>query len=170
MLAAAVRIDEMTLDDIPGVHEIERQSFSTPWPANAFREELTSNRMARYIVARLDGEIAGYAGLWVVVDEGHITTFGVHPERRRRGVGKRMLLHLAELTVRLGGERMTLEVRASNAAAQALYAQFGFLPAGVRRGYYTDDGEDAIVMTTPPLRDPVQQARIETARQALDDR
>lgn len=170
MLAAALRIDEMTLDDIPGVHEIERQSFSTPWPPNAFREELTSNRMARYIVARCDERIAGYAGLWVVIDEGHITTFGVHPEHRRRGVGKRMLLHLADLTASLGGDRMTLEVRASNEPAQALYAQFGFVPAGVRRGYYTDDGEDAIVMTTPSLRDPAQQARIEAARQAIDDR
>ena len=170
MLTSALRIDEMQLDDIPGVHEIERRSFSTPWPPNAFREELTSNRMARYIVARMDGAITGYAGLWVVIDEGHITTFGVHPDWRRRGIGKRMLLHLAELTTRLGGQRMTLEVRASNEPAKALYAQFGFAAAGVRRSYYTDDGEDAIVMTTPALDEPGQRARIEALREDLADR
>ncbi len=170
LTSAGIRIEDMSLDDIPAVHEIERRSFSTPWPPHAFREELTGNRLARYIVARAGDSVAGYAGLWVVVDEGHITTFGVHPAWRRQGIGKRMLLHLADLTAELGGQRMTLEVRVSNEPAKALYAQFGFGPAGIRRAYYTDDGEDAIVMTTPPLGDPEQQARIRAFREGLADR
>ncbi len=167
MLTTELRIEEMSIEDIPSVHEIERRSFSTPWPQNAFREEITGNRMAHYIVARMGDTIAGYAGLWVIIDEGHITTFGVHPEWRRRGVGKRMLLHLAEMTLALGAQRMTLEVRASNEPAKALYAAFGFTAAGLRRAYYTDDGEDAIVMTTPPLRDPAQVERVDAFRAAL---
>ena len=168
ILASTLRIGDMSLDDIPAVHEIERLSFSTPWPQHAFREELTGNRMARYIVARAGEVVAGYAGLWVVVDEGHITTFGVHPDFRRQGIGKRMLVHLADLTTTLGGRRLTLEVRPSNEPAKALYAQFGFAPAGVRHGYYTDDGEDAIVMTTADLDDPEQQARMAAFRERLD--
>ncbi len=171
VLASSVRIEDMSVDDIGPVHEIERRSFATPWPPHAFREELTGNRMARYIVARAeDGAIAGYAGLWVVVDEGHITTFAVHPDFRRRGIAKRMLVHLADMTISLGGRRMTLEVRPSNQAAKALYEQFGFAAAGVRHAYYTDDGEDAIVMTTPALDDPAQQARIAGFRALLGDR
>ena len=164
---SAVRIDAMTLDDIPAVLEIERLSFRTPWPANAFREELTTNRMARYVVARVGDQVAGYAGLWVVIDEGHVTTFGVHPSWRRLRIGQRMLLHLADLTTALGARRMTLEVRASNEAAKALYATFGFAQAGLRRAYYSDDGEDAIVMSTPPLDDPGQRELLDAFRERL---
>ncbi|MDQ3880912.1 MAG: ribosomal protein S18-alanine N-acetyltransferase [Chloroflexota bacterium] len=160
----------MLLADIPAVHAIERRSFSTPWPANAFEEELTRNRMAHYVVARVDGVIAGYAGLWMIVDEGHITTFSVDPSWRRRGIGQRMLLHLVDLSRRLGATRMTLEVRVSNVAAQALYAKFGFVETGRRRGYYSDDGEDALVMATPLLDDPVFGELIELRRTTVEGR
>ena len=169
-LTSAIRVDEMQLADIPLVHSIERRSFPTPWPENAFYEELTRNRMARYVVARVDDEIAGYAGLWIIVDEGHITTFGVDPGWRRRGVGPRMLLHVADLSRELGATRMTLEVRVSNTAAQALYGKFGFVETGRRTGYYSDDGEDALVMATPRLDDPVYRQLIELRRATIEDR
>ena len=83
---APVVIDDMTLDDIDAVQEVERSSFPVPWPANAFRHELTQNRNARYVVARSGEHIVGYAGLWLMVDEAHITTFAVHPHLVRPAV------------------------------------------------------------------------------------
>lgn len=165
-----VSVDDMRLSDIAQVHEIERLSFTTPWPAHAFEQELRGNRLARYVVARttVGGEerVIGFAGVWLMVDEAHITTFGVHPDWRRQGVGRRMLLRLFDLSVELRAARMTLEVRVGNLGAQALYDRFGFVIAGTRTRYYTDDGEDAFVMTTPNLRGPSMQALI--ARERTD--
>ena len=157
-----VTVDDMRVGDIGQVHEIERLSFSTPWPTYAFEQELRANRLARYVVARAaepGGErVVGFAGLWLMVDEAHITTFGVHPGWRRQGVGRRLLLRLVDLSLELGAVRMTLEVRVSNTAAQELYRGFGFTIAGTRTRYYTDDGEDAFVMTTPDLaRDEMRE-------------
>ena len=153
-LTARVVIAPMTLEDVPAVHDIERLSFNSPWPEYAFEQEIKSNRLARYVVARAGQTIAGFAGVWLMVDEAHITTFGVDPDWRRQGIGHQLLLSLIELAQVLGAARMTLEVRASNAPAQALYAAFGFQVVGRRRAYYTDDGEDALVMTTPDLDSP----------------
>ena len=150
-LTARVVVDPMRLDDVTAVHEIERLSFRTPWPAYAFEQELKGNRVARYLVARAGDTVVGFAGVWSMVDDAHITTFGVHPDWRRQGIGRQLLLNLAELSLAIGAKRMTLEVRASNMGAQALYGAFGFEVAGRRPGYYTDDGEDAIIMTTPDL-------------------
>ena len=122
----------MRLADVPTVHEIERLSFSTPWPAHAFEQELIGNRMARYLVARAGERVVGFGGIWLMVDEAHITTFGVHPEWRRRGVGRQLLIALAELSEEMRASRMTLEVRAGNQAAQELYRRFGFIVAGRR--------------------------------------
>jgi ribosomal-protein-alanine N-acetyltransferase len=159
-----VVVDEMRIADIAAVHDIERLSFATPWPAYAFEQELTSNRLARYVVARSGSEVVGFGGLWLMVDEAHITTFGVHPAWRRQGVGRRMLLALVDLALELKAARMTLEVRAGNAAAQALYGEVGFEISGRRVAYYTDDGEDALVMTTPALTSPRMATLIEAAR------
>jgi ribosomal-protein-alanine N-acetyltransferase len=170
-----ITLDAMRIADIEQVHEIERLSFSTPWPAYAFEQELTANRLARYIVARAlgpEGErIVGFAGIWLMVDEAHITTFGVHPDWRRRGVGRRLLLRLADLALELEAARMTLEVRVGNEAAQALYRSFGFRVTGRRPRYYSDDGEDAYVMSTTDLASPAMQAviSIERARQAAEE-
>jgi ribosomal-protein-alanine N-acetyltransferase len=153
-VSSAVAVRAMRLDDVPQVHAIERLSFSSPWPAQAFEQELTGNPMARYVVANVADLVVGFAGVWLMVDEGHITTFGVHPHWRRRGVGRRLMLELVEIATDLGAARMTLEVRVSNEAAQRLYRSFGFTAAGRRRAYYTDDGEDALVMTTPQLSGP----------------
>ena len=167
-----VSVDDMRLSDIAQVHEIERLSFATPWPAHAFEQELRGNRLARYVVARTtmggDERAVGFAGVWLMVDEAHITTFGVHPDWRRQGVGRRMLLRLFDLSLELRAARMTLEVRVSNLAAQALYQRFGFAIAGTRLRYYTDDGEDAYVMTTPNLRGPTVQRVIEAERAAQE--
>ena len=156
-VSAPIVIERMRIGDVPAVIEIERLSFSSPWPAFAFEQELTSNRLAHYVVARSEDRVIGFAGIWLMVDEAHITTFGVHPEHRRRGVGRRLLLRLAELAIDLGTQRMTLEVRVSNEPAQALYRSFGFQVAGRRIAYYSDDGEDALVMTTPALAGAVMR-------------
>jgi ribosomal-protein-alanine N-acetyltransferase len=157
-VTAPLVIDEMRRADIPEAHEIERLSFSAPWPAYAFEQELASNRLARYLVARAGERMVGFAGLWLMADEAHITTFAVHPEWRRQGVGHRLMVRLLELSLEIGAQRMTLEVRVSNEAAQALYRRFGFVVVGRRVRYYTDDGEDALVMTTPELAGPSMQA------------
>ena len=164
-----VVIDEMKLDDIDAVQLVERASFPVPWPANAFRHELTQNRNAFYIVAREGDHIVGYAGLWLSLDEAHITTFAVLPDHRRRRIGERMLLSLFARAEKLGAEWLTLEVRASNLPAQRLYEKYGFRPAGVRRRYYSDNNEDAIIMWTDRLRDRGVRDRIAKLRAALEE-
>ncbi len=166
-LTARVSVDPMRLEDVAAVHEIERLSFQTPWPAHAFEQELKGNRLARYLVARAGERVVGFAGIWSMVDDAHVTTFGVHPDWRRQGIGRHLLLNLAELSLVIGARRMTLEVRASNHAAQALYRTFDFDIVGHRPGYYTDDGEDALIMTTPELDGPAMRGRIATERARL---
>jgi len=166
-LTARVVVDAMRLDDVAAVHEIERLSFSTPWPAYAFEQELKGNRLARYLVARAGDRIVGFAGIWTMVDDAHITTFGVHPDWRRQGIGRQLLLNLSELSIAIGARRMTLEVRDSNHAAQALYRAFDFTEVGRRPGYYTDDGEDALILTTPELHGPMMTRRIAAERRRL---
>ena len=159
-----VAVEPMRLGDVPEVIAIERLSFSSPWPAFAFEQELTANRLAHYLVARVDGRVVAFGGIWLMVDEAHITTFGVHPTYRRQGIGRRLLLGLADKAIELGSARMTLEVRVSNVVAQALYRSFGFEVAGRRVAYYSDDAEDALVMTTPALVDPAMQAALAAER------
>ncbi len=156
-----LRISPMVLDDIPQVHEIERVSFPVPWPSYAFRQELEANRMAHYLVARIDGAIVAYGGIWMMVDEAHVTSFAVHPDHRRGGIGGRLMLDLMELSVHLGARVATLEVRLSNEAARLLYGRFGFRPVGVRPRYYSDNNEDALIMTTEPLGSTLMRRRLD---------
>ncbi|HEY8552262.1 MAG TPA: ribosomal protein S18-alanine N-acetyltransferase [Thermaerobacter sp.] len=151
---AEIRIEPMTPGDLPGVLAIERRSFPTPWSERAFVSELRDNLYADYIVARHDGRVVGYAGMWCILDEAHVTTIAVDPEFRGRGVGDRLLTALEERALRYGCRRMTLEVRVSNHVAQRLYRRHGFRPCGIRRGYYVDNGEDAIVMWRDRLDPP----------------
>jgi ribosomal-protein-alanine N-acetyltransferase len=149
----------MRLEDIPAVHAIESASFPTPWPPYAFRGELESNRMAHYLVVRAGQRVVAYAGLWLMVDEAHVTTFAVLPAYRRRGIGGRLLSDLVELAVDLGATVVTLEVRLSNMGARQLYQRFGFRPVGVRPRYYSDNAEDALIMTTEALDSPAMTTR-----------
>jgi ribosomal-protein-alanine N-acetyltransferase len=157
----------MTVADLPAVHDIEHASFSTPWPDDAYRSEIESNRLATYLVARDGDEVVGFAGIWLMVDEAHITTFAVHPDWRRRGIGERLLLTLLDVSVARHAREATLEVRLSNVAARRLYEKYGFRPVGLRPRYYTDNGEDALIMTTEPLGSEAMRERIERLRAAL---
>jgi [ribosomal protein S18]-alanine N-acetyltransferase len=163
-----VRIEPMRVDDLAVVHSIERASFNAPWPADAYRSELESNRLAHYLVARVDEEIAGYGGMWLMVDEAHITTFAIHPTWRRQGIGERLLLAFLDLAGDRGAREATLEVRLSNLPARRLYEKYGFKPVGLRPRYYSDDHEDALIMTTDRLSDRAMRDRVARLRAALD--
>jgi [ribosomal protein S18]-alanine N-acetyltransferase len=164
-----VVISAMRLEDLEEVQRIEEASFNTPWPPNAYRAELLTNRLASYLVARVDDRIVAYGGMWLMVDEAHVTTFAVHPAWRRQRLGERLLLAFLDLARDRHAREATLEVRLSNLAARRLYEKYGFRPVGVRPRYYSDNNEDALIMTTSPLSDPDQRARIERLRAALDD-
>jgi ribosomal-protein-alanine N-acetyltransferase len=160
----------MGVADIPAVHAIESASFPTPWPPYAFRQELETNRMARYIVVRAGHRVIAYAGIWLMADEAHMTTFAVLPAYRRRGIGGLLLSELMAVCAELGAAVVTLEVRLSNAAARRLYQEFGFKPVGMRPRYYSDNGEDALIMTTDRLETPEMQRLLaeKAARYATD--
>jgi ribosomal-protein-alanine N-acetyltransferase len=168
MSARTLEIRDMTITDLTAVQVIERASFSTPWPPHAYRQELETNRLAQYIVATLDGEIVAYAGVWLMVDEAHVTTFAVHPAFRRRGIGERLLLEVLDRSLRRQAREATLEVRLSNLPARRLYEKYGFRPVGIRPRYYSDNNEDALIMTTEPLAEPGMRARVARLRAALD--
>ena len=156
-----VRIDPMTVEDISDVHDIESASFPIPWPIYAFRQELETNRMARYLVVRVGGQSVAYAGIWLMMDEAHVTTFAVLPEWRRRGIGARLMLAVLRLSIEMRASMATLEVRLGNIGARTLYQHFGFRPVGVRPRYYSDNGEDALIMTTDLLTSPAMRNRID---------
>jgi ribosomal-protein-alanine N-acetyltransferase len=160
-------VDRMTLDDLDAVRDIERESFSTPWPTHAYRSELEKNRLAHYFVARHQDQVIGYAGLWMMVDEAHITTFAVRRPWRRHGVGERLLVALLDLASSRGAIEATLEVRPSNIPARRLYEKFGFRHMGLRTRYYSDNNEDALIMTTDPLDGLTMRQLIATRRAEL---
>jgi ribosomal-protein-alanine N-acetyltransferase len=146
-----LHVRPMTVADIPDVHDIERASFPVPWPAYAFRQEIETNRLARYLVVKAGDETVAYGGMWMMVDEAHVTTFAVMPAWRRQGIGGYLMLGLMHLAREVGASIATLEVRISNEPARALYQRFGFRPVGVRPRYYSDNGEDALIMTSDRL-------------------
>ena len=159
----------MVVDDLDAVQEIERRSFRTPWPAHAYRTELETNRLAQYLVARAGGRVVGYGGIWLMADEAHVTTFAVDPDWRRRGIGERLLLALLDLAIARNAREATLEVRLSNLPARRLYEKYGFRPVGLRPRYYSDDNEDALIMTTEELSERPMRERIERLRASLDE-
>jgi ribosomal-protein-alanine N-acetyltransferase len=142
----------MSVDDLDDVLDIEQSSFSFPWSRSSFYGEIQKNNFAYYIVARPRGEhrVIGYGGLWVVCDEGHITTLAVHPFYRKTGAGSFMLDHLLKKAREKGARRVFLEVRDSNLAARHLYEKFCFKIIGRRKNYYLD--EDALIMVHTFLR------------------
>ena len=201
-----VRVDRMTMADVPEVMAIERDSFSAPWPASAYRRELTENRNAHYLVLRLSAEAreslapatpalperrgflsallprvllghtpfashemtkAGYAGLWLMIDEAHITTIATRPQFRGRGYGELLLASLVEIALDINARWLTLEVRVSNEPAQALYRKYGFHAEGTRKRYYSDNNEDALIMWTDELQADAFLTRYQALKDAL---
>lgn len=235
-------IRPMEMADIPEVMEIERQCFSMPWPASAYRRELRDNRLSRYIVvewveeqtdvsslrttgaaevrgqsvaraqARSEGQrvaaqsgsqiqsrsqaqtrslvkraldyilpsfgreeprpsasrLAGYAGFWLMLDEAHVTTIAVRPSLRGQGLGELLFIGVIDMAAALGARFVTLEVRVSNYVAQQLYKKFGFREEGIRRHYYSDNGEDALIMWSEPLGSASFQNRLVRLKAELD--
>ncbi len=144
--AALVTIEPMRLHDLPDILVVEKLSFTTPWSKTAFLSELLENDRAYYLVARHGEKAIGYAGVWLVAGEAHITNVAVHPDYRGQGVGRSLMQALEAIARVKRIRRMTLEVRRSNEIAQNLYVQLGFQGAGYRRGYYQDNNEDALIM------------------------
>ncbi|NJP38682.1 ribosomal protein S18-alanine N-acetyltransferase [Bacillus luteus] len=143
---AKAEIRMMDTIDIEEVMDVEKRCFSTPWTRDAFWQELTKNQFAYYFVAVHKHKVIGYCGLWVVVENANITNIAVDPEFRQQGVGENLLQSAMEMSRTLGAERLSLEVRVSNHPAQAMYKKYGFEPGGIRKRYYTDNQEDALVM------------------------
>ncbi len=128
------------------VLRIEAQVYPRPWSLSLFVSELALRTSRAYFVARVDGSLVGYAGMMFAGDDAHVTTIAVDPEWHRHRIGTRLLLQLCREAVVRGARHLTLEVRVSNKPAQALYRRFGFRPAGIRRNYYVETNEDALVM------------------------
>jgi ribosomal-protein-alanine N-acetyltransferase len=128
------------------VMRIESQVYSRPWSLALFMSELNLRTGRAYVAARIDGAVVGYAGIMIQADEAHVTTIAVDPAWQRYKVGSRLLAHLARTARSLGARHLTLEVRVSNEQAQGMYRKFGFEAAGIRKNYYSDINEDALVM------------------------
>lgn len=136
----------MELKDLDEICEIEKLSFKTPWSRESFLEELQTNEKARYLVAALGETVVGYGGMWFIFDEAHITNIAVHPDYRGQKIGEKLVQAMIALAEAADINSMTLEVRTSNVPAIGLYKKLSFEEAGIRRGYYTDTGEDALIM------------------------
>jgi [ribosomal protein S18]-alanine N-acetyltransferase len=159
-----MEIVRMSTNDIPDVSRIERASFTTVWPTDAFYNELSTNKLAHYFVGRLDGRIVAYGGIWVILEDSHITTVAVDPNLRGRGLGEAMVLKLIDEGIGRGAAWMTLEVRESNVSAQQLYRKYGFTTVTTRKGYYSDDNESALVMWAGNLKSELYRNRLQVLR------
>lgn len=155
-LPSHLLIRPMALDDLEQVQAIDRLSFSLPWPLSSYRFELLNNPASLLWVAEIGGSqverhVVGSIVVWLILDEAHIATLAVHPDYRRKGISRALLAVALQESIRKGARRCTLEVRAGNAIAQALYRQFGFEVVGIRHRYYRDNEEDALIMAVNDL-------------------
>lgn len=141
-----VTFQKMRLEHLDEVLKIEELSFPSPWSRSSFVYEITQNQFACYIVAVAEEKVAGYGGMWLILDEAHITNVAVHTDYRMNRIGGALMLELIRRAILKGATRMTLEVRPSNTAARRLYVSLGFKDIGLRKRYYTDTNEDAIIM------------------------
>lgn len=137
---------DMREEDIDQILIVEQESFTLPWSREAFYNELHHNQYAVYIVLEDEGKIIGYGGVWIVLDEAHITNIAVLPEYRGKKLGEALLKKVLDMAKEKGAETATLEVRVSNTPARSLYKKMGFQEGGIRKKYYTDNQEDGIVM------------------------
>lgn len=149
-MASEIIIRRMTEADVDGVAAVEAATFPTPWSRDAFAAEMR-NVAARYLIAEKAGRVIGYAGAWIILDESHITNIAVLKEERGQGIGRRLTEGLLQYLSNLGAAYSTLEVRKSNEVAQNLYKSLGFIKLGVRKRYYEDNGEDALIMVCDHL-------------------
>ena len=163
-----LQITQMTPADLGVVLRIEALSFSSTWPANAFANEIRDNKLAHYYVGRYDGRIVAYGGIWVILEDSHVTTIAVDPDRRGESFGEEMLVRLLDTAIAEGASWMTLEVRESNEAAQRLYRKYGFTVVSTRRGYYSDNNENALVMWAGNLKGELYKNRLHALRGLLD--
>lgn len=180
-------VEPMTLADLDQVMEIERIAFSAPWSQRAYRYEVAENEFSTMLVVRprrrfdggfarflkqlkKPGPVLGYAGMWLLVDELHISTIAVHPRWRGKGLGELLLISLLERGPALGACRATLEVRVSNSVAQQLYQKYGFEMISRQARYYADNNEDAYIMVTPLFDMASFQANLRRCRARLNER
>lgn len=141
-----ITLRRASFKDAGAMSELDKLCFPSPWSKAAFEEEFSQKSISFYVVAEDKGELLGYGGLWEIGNEGHITNFAVHPEYRKKGVGTAILQKLLELTEDRGISEYTLEVRPSNKEAIGLYEKFGFKLGGLRKEYYSDNREDALIL------------------------
>lgn len=144
-------IRRMTLEDVEAVAEIDQLAFTLPWPARSFKYEVTENHAARCWVTTVNGQVAAMLVIWLIVDEAHVATIATHPDFRRRGLAKKMLVKALVAAREEGAKTALLEVRAHHAVAQKIYCNIGFVEVGRREKYYRDNGEDAVLMTMHDL-------------------
>jgi ribosomal-protein-alanine N-acetyltransferase len=156
-----VVIGPMRRRHLRGVLRIEQQVYPRPWSMGLFMSELGYRTSRVYVVARVGPTVVGYGGLMLVQEDGHITTLAVDPAYHRHGIGTRLLLTLDDAAVERGARNLTLEVRMSNHPAQELYRRFGFVPAGIRKGYYVETNEDALVMWSHDVDTDEHHARLD---------
>jgi [ribosomal protein S18]-alanine N-acetyltransferase len=157
-----LRIEPLRRRHVPAVARLEKLVSTNPWSAELFRGELALPEATRaYRVARIGGRLVGYGGLMFVVDEAHVTTLSVHPDRQGERIGTRLLAVLVREALRRGTKALTLEVRAGNEPAKALYQRFGFAPAGIRKNYYAEVGEDALIMWAHDIDGDEYAARLD---------
>lgn len=139
-------IRRATVEDIENIYLVEKLSFTKPWTKESFINELTTNKFANYSVVEVGGKIVGYAGMWMILDEAHITNVAIHPDYRGQKLGELMMRYLIAVAKNLGATSMTLEVRLSNQVARNLYRKLDFKEQGIRKNYYADTMEDALIM------------------------
>lgn len=147
-------IREMRKEDLDAVLELEHRVFDLPWTMELFAAEIGRPERSLYLVAEVDGRVLAYSGAQVMGSEVHLTNMAVAPEERRRGIGSALLASSARRGIEMGARWLTLEVREGNAGARSFYREFAFEEVGVRRGYYTTTGEDAVIMVTGDITSP----------------
>ncbi|MFD1171232.1 ribosomal protein S18-alanine N-acetyltransferase [Oceanobacillus picturae] len=145
-MMSEITIRKMEIADVDQVMEVERVSFTTPWTTDIFYQEIVDNQYAYYYVIEWNGRIVGYVGTWVVLEDAQVTNIAIMPELRGNKLGEKLFQYMLLQIKLIGATRLSLEVRESNISAQKLYRKFGLVPGGIRKNYYTDNQEDAIVM------------------------
>jgi len=165
--AITVHVQPMRRRHVRSVLRIEQQVYPRPWSSSLFLSELALRSTRAYYVARVGRDLVGYAGLMMTLDEAHVTTIAVDPRRHRSKIGTRLLLVLVREAIARGATAITLEVRMTNDAAQDLYRRFGFKPVGVRKNYYQEVNEDALVMWAHEVDQPEYTALLGSIERSL---